>query len=127
MADPAPRIEVPLDRLIDLVDRSLAGIGVPAEDIETIREVLLYAELRGNNQGLVKIPARGVLPSKDAAPMETVRPVPCSALIRVNGNSGMVAAVNAASEAAEAVAVATTTTTSWTTRPRVGPRRVLAS
>ena len=99
MADKSETIQVAVDHLIALVDKSLKGIGVPEGDIETIRDILMYAELRGNNQGLVKIPVRGVLPSADATPMEVSRNMPCAAHIKVNGNSGMVAANKAAIEA----------------------------
>ena len=93
-------IEVAVDRLTELVDRSLKAIGVPDADVEPIRDVLMYAQLRGNNQGLVKIPVRAVLPDPDAKPIEITRALPAVAHIAINGNSGMVAATKAAIEAA---------------------------
>jgi hypothetical protein len=82
MTKPSRTFEIPVDRLIELTEKSLRGIGVPEDDIEIVRDVLLYAELRGNNQGLVKIPARGVLPRADAKPVEITRRVACAALIK---------------------------------------------
>lgn len=101
MTKPSRTFEIPVDRLIELTEKSLRGIGVPEDDIEIVRDVLLYAELRGNNQGLVKIPARGVLPRADAKPIEITRRVACAALINANGNSGMAAVSRAATEAAD--------------------------
>ncbi|MGB0629622.1 MAG: Ldh family oxidoreductase [Alphaproteobacteria bacterium] len=93
-------IEVAVDHLAKVAEESLRAIGVPDADIGIVRDVLLYAELRGNNQGLVKIPARGVVPRDDAGPIEVARNVPCAALINANGNSGMAAMALAADEAA---------------------------
>lgn len=103
MNTPRSTIAVPLDRLTGIVEASLRAIGVPAADVEIVREVLLYAELRGNNQGLAKIPARGVLPRADAGPLRIERRMPCVMHIDANGRSGM-ATLNFA--ALEAVALA---------------------
>lgn len=101
MTERTETIEVAVDSLTELVDRSLKAIGVPDADVEPIRDVLMYAELRGNNQGLVKIPVRAVLPDPDAKPIEITRTLPAVAHIAINGNSGMVAATKAAIEAAD--------------------------
>ena len=101
MTERAETIEVAVDHLTELVDRSLKAIGVPDADVEPIHDILMYAELRGNNQGLVKIPVRAVLPAPDAKPIEITRTLPAVAHIAINGNSGMVAATKAAVEAAD--------------------------
>ncbi len=93
------RVAVPLDRLTGIVDASLRKIGVPECDVAIVRDVLLYAELRGNNQGLVKIPARGVLPRPDAGALEVRRRMPCVTHIDANGRSGMATLAFAAVEA----------------------------
>ena len=100
MTEKTETTEVAVDRLTKVVDRSLKAIGVPDADVEPIRDVLMYAQLRGNNQGLVKIPVRAVLPDPDAKPIEITRALPAVAHIAINGNSGMVAATKAAIEAA---------------------------
>lgn len=100
MTEKTETIEVAVDHLTELVDRSLKAIGVPDADVESIRDVLMYAELRGNNQGLVKIPAHAVLPDPDAKPIEITRTLPAVAHIAINGNSGMVVATKAATEVA---------------------------
>ena len=101
MTERAETIEVAVDHLTELVDQSLKAIGVPDADVEPIRDILMYAELRGNNQGLVKIPVRAVLPAPDAKPIEITRTLPAVAHIAINGNSGMVAATKAVVEAAD--------------------------
>ena len=100
MTEGSETIEVSVDHLVELAKRSLKAIGVPEADIEIICDVLMYAQLRGNNQGLVKIPVRGVLPDPYAKPIEITRTLPAVAHIAINGNSGMVIARKAAIEAA---------------------------
>jgi L-2-hydroxycarboxylate dehydrogenase (NAD+) len=92
-------IDVKVDHLTNIVDQSLHAIGVPEADIEAVREVLMYAELRGNNQGLVKIPVRGVVPRADARPIEISHKLPCVAHINAHGSSGMATMVKASAEA----------------------------
>ncbi len=95
----ARTVTVSLNELTDIVDASLRKIGVPEGDVVVVREVLLYAELRGNNQGLVKIPARGVLPRADARPPSFERRMPCVMHIDAHGSSGIATLKRAALEA----------------------------
>jgi len=92
---------IALDRLIPLVDRALHAIGVPAGDIPIVRDVLMYAELRGNNQGLAKIPIRTVVPRADRQPIRIERRLPCVAHIDAHGQGGMPTLVRAADEAVD--------------------------
>ena len=96
-------ITVSLKELYHIVDESLRQIGLPEEHVEITRDVLMYAQLRGNNQGLVKIPVRGVLPRADATATQITRRLPCVVHFNANGNSGM-ATMHAA--AIESVALA---------------------
>jgi hypothetical protein len=52
-------------------------------------QVLLYAQLRGNNQGIIKITTGGLNKSAAAAPMAVERESRLSALINGNGQAGM--------------------------------------
>ena len=86
-----------------LTDAALEALGLSGTDREIVRDVLLYAELSGNNQGLIKIPQKAVQPSPDATPIVIETPFPAVAHIRGNGQVGMVVmdrAVDVASEAA---------------------------
>ena len=76
--------------LKQLTDEALGAIGLSGTDREIVRDVLLFAELRGNNQGLVKIPQKAVQPSPDATPMVVEQPFPAVAHIKGNGQVGMV-------------------------------------
>jgi len=95
------KITVAVDQLNSIVEKSLATIGVPEADITTVKDILMYAELRGNNQGLVKIVGRNVVPSPDARPIEITRRMPCAAHIRGNGNVAMSVVKRAAEEACD--------------------------
>ena len=76
--------------LKQLTDEALEAIGLSDTDREIVREVLLFAELRGNNQGLIKIPLKAVQPSAEATPMVIEHPFPAVAHIKGNGQLGMV-------------------------------------
>ena len=76
--------------LRQLTDEALAALGLSGSDREIVRDVLLFAELSGNNQGLIKIPQKAVQPSPDATPMVVEQPFPAVAHIKGNGQVGMV-------------------------------------
>ena len=70
-----------------LTDAALEALGLSGTDREIVRDVLLYAELSGNNQGLIKIPQKAVQPSPDATPIVIERPFAAVAHIRGNRSS----------------------------------------
>lgn len=75
----------PLDTIRDNVFRSLLALGHSEQDAEVITDVTLYAELRGNNQGLIKVAAGAMKPTGDSnKDIEVVFETPVSA--RLNGN-----------------------------------------
>jgi len=82
--------DVSISELTDLVDRSLAALGLIENDRRIVSEVLLYAELRGNSQGLIKIIERTILPDSQSRQMATEDRSSVSAHIEANGNIGMV-------------------------------------
>lgn len=95
------KIDIAIDELNSIVEKSLHAIGVPETDIATVKDILMYAELRGNNQGLVKIVGRNVVPSPDSQPIEITKRMPCAAHIKGNGNVGMVVVKQAMEEACD--------------------------
>jgi L-2-hydroxycarboxylate dehydrogenase (NAD+) len=101
MSQKARLIDVAVDDLTSLVKTCLRVIDVPEADIETVSAILMYAELRGNNQGLVKIVGRNVVPDTDKRPIEITRRMPCATHIKGNGNVGMVVVKQAAEEACD--------------------------
>lgn len=93
------KINVPLDKLNDLVAKALTALGLSGEDLETVRDVLVYAELRGNTQGFDKILSGAVSPNPQATPMVVDH---CSKVVtRIEGNRnvGMVVLQRAVDEA----------------------------
>ena len=68
------RRTIAIDVLRRLAERAVVGFGFNHGDAEVIVDVLLYAELRGNNQGLVKIAEDAVAPDPaERAPKELSR------------------------------------------------------
>ena len=76
----------------DLKANVLAGVqklGYTQDDGRTIAEVLLYAQLRGNNQGITKIATGGVPNAAEVQPLVVVKEHKCGALL--SGGHSMVA------------------------------------
>jgi len=48
-------MKVKLFELEGLVEKALTKYGYDSEESQIIKEVLMYAQLRGNNQGVVKL------------------------------------------------------------------------
>jgi LDH2 family malate/lactate/ureidoglycolate dehydrogenase len=89
----------------DLRAKVLAGVhklGYQGEDAKTISDVLLYAQLRGNNQGITKIATGGVPQAADVETYKVVKQNKCGAL--VSGGHSMVATRNAVQLAAQLAA-----------------------
>lgn len=86
----------------DLKAKVLEGVkklGYEGDDANIISEVLLYAQLRGNNQGITKIATGGVPAAKDLQPYEIVTQNKSGAL--VSGSHSMIATARAVDLAAE--------------------------
>lgn len=81
----------------DLESKVLAGVkklGYEGTDARTISEVLLYAQMRGNNQGITKIATGGVPKASDVQELKVVKQNKCGALL--SGGHSMVATARAA-------------------------------
>jgi LDH2 family malate/lactate/ureidoglycolate dehydrogenase len=95
-------MKVSIDDLRQQVHAGVAKLGYENGDAAVIAEVLLYAQLRGNNQGITKIATGGVPKASDIEELVVVRKNKCGALI--SGGHAMVAthqAVHMATELAE--------------------------
>lgn len=89
-------------KVAELKSQVLAGIsklGYEDQDAQTITDVLLYAQLRGNNQGITKIATGGVPKAADIKPLKIVKENKCGALL--SGGHSMVASAKAAQMAVE--------------------------
>jgi L-2-hydroxycarboxylate dehydrogenase (NAD+) len=83
-------VKVKLDELKQLVHKALLMSGFDEEQAKAVGEVMLYAQLRGNNQGIVKLIGAGY--HNDATgPVEVVKEGKVSALLDAHQNGAMVA------------------------------------
>ncbi len=83
-------MKVKVAELDKLTKKALKRYGYSPKEIKAIKEILLYAQLRGNNQGVVKLIGKGIPKSPNAGEISTVKETKLSALIDGNHNMGMV-------------------------------------
>lgn len=80
----------------DLKSKVIAGVqklGYQDNDAKIIADVLLYAQMRGNNQGITKIATGGVPKASDVQELKVVKENKCGALL--SGGHSMVATAKA--------------------------------
>ena len=90
---------VKVDDLKEFVLAGVKKLGYKDFDAQTIADVLLYAQLRGNNQGITKIATGGVPKATDIEEFKLVKQNKAGAL--VSGGHSMVATAKAADLAIE--------------------------
>lgn len=83
-------VNVQLDDLKRVTLQVLYRSGYPPDEAEIILNILMYAQLRGNNQGIVKLIGVGMPRDKACKPISTVHDTKLSALLDGGRNSGMV-------------------------------------
>ncbi len=77
-------MKISLQELTDLAKRALSKYGYPEEEATIILEMLMYAQTRGNNQGIVKLIGAG-LPRHQKAQTPTIeKETPTTAIINAN-------------------------------------------
>jgi L-2-hydroxycarboxylate dehydrogenase (NAD+) len=83
-------MKIPLKELEGLTSRALKKYGY--DDVETaiIAEMLLYAQLRGNNQGVVKLIGKGIPKNPEAQPIRIEKETIVSVKINGHQNQAMV-------------------------------------
>lgn len=84
-------MKVQVEELKQVTLNVLSRSGYPVDEAETILSVLMYAQLRGNNQGVVKLIGAGMPRDKACQPILVVRETKLSALLDGGRNAGMVA------------------------------------
>ncbi|GBF88229.1 cystathionine beta-lyase [Raphidocelis subcapitata] len=99
--DASETVYIPVSELRSLVAQSLAALGYNSDEIATLSEVLLYAQLRGNNQGVIKITTGGMNRTPTAGRMRVERDTKLSALLDGAGEAGMLVLSRATEMAAE--------------------------
>lgn len=98
------RIAVPRADLVAVVDACLGRLGLDGADLACVRDVLLYAQERGNPQGLLKIVERTVGRDPGAGPIAVVAQRGATLRLDGNRNPGMVVCMRAVHEAARLAA-----------------------
>lgn len=83
-------MQVDLELLKQTTLTVLARSGYPPDEAQIILEVLMYAQLRGNNQGIVKLIGPGMPRDPQARPITIDRETKLSVLLDGGHNSGMV-------------------------------------
>lgn len=92
-------VHLSLAGLTDLVAAALASLGLNEGERKIVGDVLIWAELRGNSQGLGKIVARAVAPDPAAGEIVVTHRSPAVTQIEGNQNLGMVVMEHAVDEA----------------------------
>jgi LDH2 family malate/lactate/ureidoglycolate dehydrogenase len=92
-------MKVTVDELKSKVVAGVRKLGYENDDASTIAEVLMYAQLRGNNQGITKIATGGVPEAEDVEEFQVVKKNKAGAL--VSGGHSMVATAKAVDIAVE--------------------------
>lgn len=84
-------MQIKVSSLTKLVKKTLKKQGYTAKEVKIISEVLMYAQLRGNNQGIVKLIGNGIPKDTRAGDMSVSKETKLSVLLDGNHNQGMVA------------------------------------
>ena len=83
-------MKVSIDALRTVARRAIAAQGFGADDTEIMLEIIMYAQLRGNNQNVIKLLGAGMPANLDAGEFTVVKETKLSALIDGGWNQGMV-------------------------------------
>lgn len=88
-------MHISVDTLRDVTKKAILHYGYTETEAAIILDVLLYAQLRGNNQGVVKLIGAGIPKSPTASEPTCEKETKVSALLNAHGTHAMIA-VNAA-------------------------------
>jgi L-2-hydroxycarboxylate dehydrogenase (NAD+) len=83
-------MKISISELEELTTRAVRSYGYGEEEVRVISDVLLYAQLRGNNQGVVKLIGKGIPRYPGAGEIAVELETPISARINGNRNHAMV-------------------------------------
>ncbi|MBU0708635.1 Ldh family oxidoreductase [Patescibacteria group bacterium] len=86
-----PKImKISVTDLQDLSRKAILKYGYTAEEASQILNILMYAQLRGNNQGIVKLVGRGIPKNPNAGEIKIIKETKLSALLDGANNMGMI-------------------------------------
>ncbi len=83
-------MKVKITELKETASKAIRCYGYSDEETQTILEVLMYAQLRGNNQGVVKLIGKGIPKREGVQPPKIVKETPVSALVDGNQTHAMI-------------------------------------
>jgi L-2-hydroxycarboxylate dehydrogenase (NAD+) len=83
-------MKISISELEDLTARAVRSYGYSEEEVRVISDVLLYAQLRGNNQGVVKLIGKGIPRDPGAGEIAVEKETLISARVNGNRNHAMV-------------------------------------
>ena len=83
-------MKVGIEELREVTRRAIGAQGFNAVDSEVILEIIMYAQLRGNNQNVIKLLGPGMPANPAAGEMTVAKETKLSALIDGAWNQGMV-------------------------------------
>lgn len=92
-------MKIKLNDLRELTAKAITKYGYTADETAQILEVLLYAQMRGNNQGVVKLTGKGIPKPADAGEITIEKDTKVSAVVNGMKNHAMVV-VNLATDIA---------------------------
>src|SRR3989338_8227307 len=84
-------MKVKISKLNQLVKKALRHYGYSESETKLIFEVLLYAQLRGNNQGIVKLIGKGIPKSPLAKAPKLEKETKLSVLVNAHQTHAMIA------------------------------------
>lgn len=83
-------MKIAISELEDLTAQAIRAYGYNEAEVRAISEVLLYAQLRGNNQGVVKLIGKGIPKHPQAGEIRIEKETPLSVRLDGNQNHAMV-------------------------------------
>jgi len=84
-------MRIKLTELQELSKKAILKYGYNAQESEIILEMLMYAQLRGNNQGIVKLIGKGIPKDKNAKEPTIEKETPTTAIINANASMEAIA------------------------------------
>ena len=83
-------MQISMKELDDLTSKSVRSFGYRPDEVQIIKDVLLYAQLRNNNQGVVKLIGSGIPRNPLAGEIAVEKETPLSVWINGNKNHAMI-------------------------------------
>ena len=83
-------MKVAIDELRAVTRRAISAQGFNADDTEIVLDIIMYAQLRGNNQNVIKLLGAGMPANPAAGEIAIVKETKLSALLDGGWNQGMV-------------------------------------